>query len=125
MKKPWVFSYPLSASKDSDQAGRTLILLVLSCRGSFVYVLYFILSFLEEIKKSVYLCFANESKEYLSRVMKFSTFRPPKTHSSNAHTQPSSGARCLIVGRTLRLLPYFMCANSEGSGETAWMRRLA
>ena len=37
----------------------------------------------------------------------------------------SSGARCLIFGRTLRLLPYFMCANSEGSGETARMRRLA
>ena len=48
-----------------------------------------------------------------------------KTHSSNAHAQPSSGARCLIVGRTLRLLPYFMCANSEGSDETARMRRLA
>ena len=35
------------------------------------------------------------------------------------------GARCLIFCRTLRLLPYFMCANSEGSGETARMRRLA
>ena len=35
------------------------------------------------------------------------------------------GARCLIFGRTLRLLPYFMCANSEDSGETAQMRRLA
>ena len=28
-------------------------------------------------------------------------------------------------GRTLRLLPYFMCANSEGSGETAQIRRQA
>ena len=28
-------------------------------------------------------------------------------------------------GRTLRVLPFFMCANSEGSGETARMRRLA
>ena len=28
-------------------------------------------------------------------------------------------------GRTLRLFPYFMCANSEGSGETARTRRLA
>ena len=28
-------------------------------------------------------------------------------------------------GRTLRLLSYFMCTNSEGSGETARMRRLA
>ena len=49
----------------------------------------------------------------------YGTFRPPKSHSSNAHAQPSSGARCLIFGRTLRLLPYFMCANSKGSGETA------
>ena len=46
MKKAWVLSYPLSASEDSDQtgrmprliwvfAGRTVPLLVLSCRGSF------------------------------------------------------------------------------------------
>ena len=31
-------------------------------------------------------------------------------------------ARCF--GQTFRLLIYFMCANSEGSGETARMRRL-
>ena len=43
----------------------------------------------------------------------------------NAHAQPPSGARCLIFGRTLRLLPYFMCANSDGSGETARMRSFA
>ena len=35
-----------------------------------------------------------------------------------AHAQRSIGTRCLIFGRTLRLLPYFMCANNEGSGET-------
>ena len=29
------------------------------------------------------------------------------------------GARCLTFVWTLRLLPYFMCANSEGAGETA------
>ena len=52
-------------------------------------------------------------------------FSSPVTQSSNAHAQPSSGARCLIFGGTLRLLPYFMCVNSEGSGETAQMRRLA
>ena len=28
------------------------------------------------------------------------------------------GARCLVFGRTLRLLPYFMCAKSEGSGDS-------
>ena len=55
----------------------------------------------------------------------YGTFRPPSTHSSNAHAQPSSVARCLNIGRTLRLFPYFMCANSEGSGETARLRRLA
>ena len=38
--------------------------------------------------------------------------------------RPSSGARCLSFGRTLRLLPYVMWANSEGSGETARMCRL-
>ena len=30
-----------------------------------------------------------------------------------------------FFGRTLCLLPYFMCVNSEGSGEAMWMRRLA
>ena len=40
-------------------------------------------------------------------------------HSSNAHAQPSNGDRRLIFGRTLRLLPYFMCANNECSSETA------
>ena len=45
--------------------------------------------------------------------------------SSNAHAQPSSGARCQVFGRTLCLRPYFMCANSEGSGEAARMCRLA
>ena len=40
-----------------------------------------------------------------------------KIHSWNTHVQPYSGARCLVFGHTLRLLPYFMCANSEGSGE--------
>ena len=31
----------------------------------------------------------------------------------------------MIFGRTLRLLSYFMCANSEGSDETERIRRLA
>ena len=31
----------------------------------------------------------------------------------------------LLVGLTFRLFPYCMCANSEGSGETALTRRLA
>ena len=55
----------------------------------------------------------------------FFKIRHPLTHSSNAHAQPSSGAKCLIFGWTLRLFPYFMCANSEGSGEIARVRKLA
>ena len=45
--------------------------------------------------------------------------------SLNVHAQPCSGAICLIFGWTLCVLPSFICANSEGSGKTAWMRRLA
>ena len=43
----------------------------------------------------------------------------------HSHHSAISGARCLIFGRTLRLLPYLKCANSEGYGETVQMRRLA
>ena len=46
-------------------------------------------------------------------------------NSSSAHAQPSSVAWRLILGWTLCLCPYYMCANSKGSGETARMHRLA
>ena len=39
------------------------------------------------------------------------------------HSHPV-GLDILIFSQTLCLLPYYMCANSEGSGETAQMRRL-
>ena len=35
---------------------------------------------------------------FLRNIWDYSTFRP---HSSNAHAQPSSGARCLMFGQTL------------------------
>ena len=58
---------------------------------------------------------------------KFTTLREPFMwlwyFSSSVNS--SNRARCLIFSRTLRILPYFMCANSKGSGETVWMRRLA
>ena len=47
------------------------------------------------------------------------------TPFSNAHVQPSCRVKCLIFGWTLRLLPYFMCANSKGSGETARLPSLS
>ena len=70
-----------------------------------------------------YLFHCNPSNEPSHEIMVLSVLR--NLILQNAHTQPSNGARCQIFGRTLRLLPYFMCANSEGSSKTAWMRRLA
>ena len=58
--------------------------------------------------------------ELSHEVMAHFIFR--KLFFSNAHVQLSSGSRCLIFGRTLRQLPHFMCANSEGYGKTAQMR---
>ena len=61
-------------------------------------------------------------KDYdLSHVMRLWYFSSSVKLILQTHmrSQSSSGARCLIFGQTLRLLPYFMCANSEGSGETA------
>ena len=46
-------------------------------------------------------------------------------HKLILQSRMHSGARCLIFGQILHLLPYFMCANSKGSGETVRMRRLA
>ena len=43
----------------------------------------------------------------------------------NSFFKHASGARYLIFDRTLRLLPNFMCANNEDTGETARKRRLA
>ena len=36
----------------------------------------------------------------------------------------SSGARCLILGSSLNLHPYFDYASSKSSGESAHMRKL-
>ena len=61
--------------------------------------------------------------------LEFTLYKP--THEIMAlialcklNLQQSTGATCLIFGQTLRLLPCFMCANSEGSGEAAQMRSL-
>ena len=51
----------------------------------------------------------------MSHLMRLWYFPSSVNSLLNAHARPSSGARCLIFG----LLPHFMCANSEGSGETA------
>ena len=50
------------------------------------------------------------------------TQRFPACGGSPFIYEPAHGIMALFV---LRKLPYFMCANSEGSGKTAQMRRLA
>ena len=48
-----------------------------------------------------------------AKLMRLWYFSSSVNSSSNVHALPSSQATCLIFGQTLRLLPYFMCANSE------------
>ena len=55
---------------------------------------------------------------YMSRLIRLWHLSPSVNQSSNTHAQQSTGATRLIFGQTLRLLPYFRCANSEGSGES-------
>ena len=42
----------------------------------------------------------------------------------NTRADVSSRVRCLVVGLSLALLPYFVNGRSEGSAESAHMRRL-
>ena len=63
-------------------------------------------------------------KAEMSHVMRLWFFSSPVNHSSNMHVQPSSGARYLIFGRTLRLLPYIMCEQCSLWQDCA-LRRLA
>ena len=61
----------------------------------------------------------------MSRLMRLWHLSPSvNAKFSNTHAQQSNRATRLIFGQTLCLLPYFICANSEGSGETTRMRSL-
>ena len=46
------------------------------------------------------------------------------SRSFNTHTQLYSGVRSLLLGLSLCLLPYDMCACKEGSDETVHIHRL-
>ena len=116
-------------SEDSDQTGRMprliwvfpgckVILLVLSCCGSHNDTAV-------HLSMKMQTSFHRKWNLKLSHLMRLWHFSSSVNSFFNMHGQPSSGARCLIFGRTLSLLPYVMCANSEGSGDTVWMRRLA
>ena len=57
-----------------------------------------------------------------SHLMRLWHLSPSVNSISNMHAQQSTGATRLIFGQTFRLLPYFMYANSKGSGQIrlAW-----
>ena len=61
----------------------------------------------------------------LSRIMRLWHLSPSVNSIFKQACAAIHWATRLIFGQALRLLPYFMCANSEGSGETAWMHSLA
>ena len=52
------------------------------------------------------------SKEREIWAMSWDYFSSSVNSFSDTHAQPSNGASCLNFGRTLRLLPYFMCATT-------------
>ena len=95
-------------SNDSDQTGRTVILFVLSCGGSISIVLTLLV-----LVVCVYAC--NISMMIWAMVL----FVLCKLILQMRMRSHPVGLDAWFFGRTLQLLPYFMCANNEGSGETA------
>ena len=59
-------------------------------------------------------------KDHSGHSMRLWYFSTSVNSFSNTHAQPSSGDRCLSLS-----IPYFICANSDHSGESVQMRRLA
>ena len=69
--------------------------------------------------------YRNLKTSHVMRLWFFSSSINSFFNRASAAIHTYSGGRCLMFSRTRRLLPYFMCAKSESSGEPARMRRLA
>ena len=65
---------------------------------------------------------AVQAYSYLSHVMRLWHFPSSVNAFSNAHGQPPSGARCLIFGQTLCLLPYFCVRLAKAQATCADMQ---
>ena len=85
----------------------------------------FIKSRLTKVALNYFFCYKRSSFQYLSQLMRLWHFPSSVNSFFKRDRAAIQWARYLILGRILRLFPYFMYANSEGSGETARMRRLA
>ena len=146
MNKAWVLSYPLSASEDSDQTGRCpgwsesslgahATLLVLSWGGSNTTTekvtickqwdtgqnVTFHRTFRDIVRTAV--CWQTTiiraaSSEFVSSSI-------PSWKILTAHAQPFRAARDLAFCLKVPLDSLLVWASSEGSAETARMRRLA
>ena len=77
------------------------------------------LKFLYGLKLQTPKNFTHRGKHEMLVLMAYVQKPPLKTHAD-----VSRRARCLISGLSLPLLPYFVYARSDGSGETAPKRRL-
>ena len=64
-------------------------------------------------------------KAQICQYMKFGTFRICAKSFFKRVCKAIQWARRLIIILSFHLLSYLATANSEGSGETAWLRRLA
>ena len=117
MTKAWVLNYPSSAQRrlwsewadaQADLRFRwaKVILLVLSWGGSYIRKLT------TRSKESFMAPTERNTKA------KFSVWAHRKLNLQTRMRNHPMGATRLIIGQTLRLLPLFMCANSEGSGES-------
>ena len=134
MKKAWVLSYPLSAQRRlwSDWADAQADL---SLRWAHTHCTGFVMSRLRGASPfcpHVYLY----TKDYAINVndwakiicdasSEFVSSSIPSWHILTAHAQPFRGARDLAVCLKVPLDSLLVWASSEGSGETARMRRLA
>ena len=127
MKKAWVLSYPLSAHRGLIRlggcvfAGRTLILLVLSCHGSFN----------DLIKRSVsneYVCCleveCQTTSVHFNTDMSCSTTKPTKRSVRPATTDQIRRIRVSLCTQWIAKDSSFLQADSEDSDQTGWMPRL-
>ena len=127
MKKAWVLSYPMSAQRRlwsgwvDDQADLSLRWAHSHFAGFVVRLLFNIVLALELTPRS--LCHQTTIKWAPSS--EFVSSSIPSWQISTAHAQPFRGARDLAVCLKVPLDSLLIWASSEGSGETAWMRRLA
>ena len=108
----WVAKYPRFLHVDSEDSDQTGQILVLSWGGSPQlfqnFCPYSVAPFMQSNRNDF------DPLSFLMRLWHFSS-SVNSFHQTRMHSHPT---RRLIFGQTRQIFPYFMCANSEGSGKT-------